>query len=379
MLADTGKGQIDPVRLKALLKGLVDIYSPSGKEGEILEYVESYLRRFGFNPTRQEIDDKRYNLVLFPPGRDEVELCLVGHLDTISAYELEEFSFREEEDNIFGLGAADMKGGCAAMIEAYIALAGSGGAMPPVGLAMVVDEEDENRGAEALSQEYIFPWAVVGEPTNLEPCLGHYGYLEVMLRTYGKRAHSAMPEKGQNAIENMLKLLLKVTEYATTRPHGLVYNVRDLSGFPTGFVVPDTCEVYIDFHLPPNSRMDVLRSDLEQVVREARESTPGLKAGLHFEYTHSGYKISEDRPMIARLRQVYSEMSLPWQPQDFRSDSDASILWADGVDPIILGPGHLEAAHSPDEVVPFSQVLQAARIYLRLAQSLQMEAGKPAQ
>ena len=41
-----------------------------------------------------------------------------------------------------------------------------------------------------------------------------------------------MPELGQNAIENMLKLLLDVTGYATSASSGLVYNIRQLSGFP---------------------------------------------------------------------------------------------------------------------------------------------------
>lgn len=334
-----------------------------------MQYAEAYLKKQGLPVVRQAVDENRFNLVVLPEGSDEVELCFVGHLDTVTAYDLDDYGFRQEGDPISGLGTADMKAGCAAMIEAFTVLAHRGGIFPPLGLALVVGEEEDNEGAKMLVSEHSFPWAVVGEPTNLSPCLGHYGYLEVLLRTRGKRVHSSMPELGQNAIETMLKLLLQVTQYATSAPHGLVYNIRELWGFPSGFVVPDTCEAWLDLHLPANSRIDVIKTELEKLVDGASKNIPSLDAYLKFEDTYSGYRISQERPLVKRLKETYAGMHLPWEPQDFRSHSDGSILWAAGVDPIILGPGRLEAAHSPEESVSFDQVVQAARLYLNFALS----------
>jgi len=361
---------IQPDRLKNLLKNLVDIYSPSGKEEEVLEFAERYLKKHGLAVVRQEVDENRFNLLLLPDKTDEVELCFIGHLDTVTAYDLDDYGFHEEGDNIFGLGTADMKAGCAAMIEALVALAEKEGTLPPVSLALVIDEEEDNKGAKTLVNEYSFPWAIVGEPTDLIPCLSHYGYLEVILRTQGKRAHSAMPELGQNAIENMLKLLLQVTEYITAKSQGLVYNIRELSGFPGGFVVPDSCEAWLDLHLPPNSRIDTLKTELERSLELARRNIPGLDVNLRFEDTYSGYQISEERPLVQKLKEEYQRLALSWKPQEFRSHSDANILWAAGINSIILGPGRLEAAHTPDESVDFNQVVQAARLYMSLARSL---------
>jgi acetylornithine deacetylase len=358
---------IKPDRLKKLLRDLVDIYSPSGKEEEVIEFAERYLKKHGLAVKKQGVDEGRFNLIAFPEGKGEVNLCFVGHLDTVTAHDLEDFGFHEEGDNISGLGTADMKAGCAAMMETFVALAGSKKAFPPVGLALVVGEEEDSSGAKELIREYTFPWAVIGEPTSLAPCLGHYGYLEVLLRTEGKRAHSSMPELGQNAIEAMLRLLLQITEYAVSAPHGMVYNIRELSGFPGGFVVPDTCEAWLDLHLPPNARLDVLKRELEEMVEAAGADIPDLNTRLKFEETHAGYRISEERPLISKLKETYTKMSLPWEPQDFRSHSDGSILWAAGVDPIVLGPGRLEAAHTPEESVTFPQVVQAAQLYLNLA------------
>lgn len=358
---------IQPERLRSLLKDLVNIYSPSGKEEQILRYVENYLKKHGLAPTRQKVDENRFNLVVFPEERDEVNLCFVGHLDTVTAYDLDDYGFHEENGTVFGLGTVDMKAACAAMMEAFITLAKRGSPLPSVGLALVVGEEEDSDGARSLVTEYGFPWAVVGEPTDMMPCLGHYGYLEIMMRTVGKKAHSSMPELGQNAIEAMLRLLIQVTDYATSSPSGLVYNIRELSGFPGGFVVPDVCEAWLDLHLPPDSRIDLLKTELEQLVEEAGESIPSLDIHMRFEDTHSGYRISEERTLVKKLKEVYQNTSIPWKPQDFRSHSDANVLWAAGVDPIILGPGRLEAAHTPEESISLNQTIQAAQIYLNFA------------
>jgi acetylornithine deacetylase len=364
------KIDVQPERLKNLLRSLVDIYSPSGKEEEIIEYVEGYLRNQGLGVIKQKVDENRFNLLVLPENKEKVDVCFIGHLDTVTAYDLEDYGFSEDGDTISGLGTTDMKAGCAAMVEAFTVLAESKAKMPPVGLALVVGEEEESDGAKTLVREYSFPWAVVGEPTGLVPCLGHYGYLEVLLRTKGKKAHSSLPELGQNAIEHMLRLLLKVTEYIASVPKGVVYNVRQLSGFPGSFVVPESCEAWLDLHLHPDSRIDVLKAELEQLVEEADESIPGLDAYIRFESTQSGYRISPKRPLVKKLKEVYKKLSLPWEPQDFRSHSDGNVLWAAGVDPIILGPGRLEKAHTSEESVDFPQVVKAARLYLDFALSI---------
>ena len=112
---------VQPERLKNLLKALVDIYSPSGKEEGIVEYVESYLKNNGLDVIRQKVDENRFNLVVLPKNEEEVDLCFVGHLDTVTAHDLENYGFSEEGDTVSGLGTADMKAGCAAMIEAFTA------------------------------------------------------------------------------------------------------------------------------------------------------------------------------------------------------------------------------------------------------------------
>lgn len=365
-----GDAGINPERLRELLEQMVNIYSPSGKEEEVVNFVSEHLKAQGVTVTLQHVDEQRSNLIATPEGLDQIELCLVGHLDTVAAYDLDDYGFAMEDGEVRGLGTVDMKSGCAAMVEAFTALCAGGGRVPPVALALVVDEEEDSAGARALVDEYHFPWAIVGEPTDLAPCLGHYGYLEVFLRARGKRAHSALPEVGQNAIEAMLRLLLHVTDFAASEGSRLVYNIRELAGLPSGFVVPDLCEAWLDFHLPPDMRMDSLKADLEDIVAPDAVGLSSLDLYMRFEDTYAGYEISPNRAFVKKLRQVYENMSREWDPQQFRSHSDGNVLWAAGIDPIVLGPGRLEMAHSQDEGLPFADVVTAAHMYLNIARAV---------
>jgi acetylornithine deacetylase len=361
---------VQPVRLKGLLKEMLDLYSPSGKEEEILEFTEGYLGRHGLPVIKQKVDQHRFNLLVLPEDPHKVSLCFIGHLDTVAAYDLAEFGFRQEGESVYGVGSADMKSGCAAMIETFTVLAERGSIPPTVGLALVVGEEEDNSGAHALVNEYHFPWAIIGEPTDLAPCLGHFGYLEVLLRTQGRRAHPAVQKQGQNAIMGMLQLLLSVTEFATLKQGGLVYNIRDLSVLPLGFFVPESCEAWLDLHMPPDYGIDGLKTELEALAAACSRKTPLLETELSFEENQAGYRIPPEKPVVKTLKQVYDSLSLAWEPADFRSHSDANILWTAGIAPIILGPGRLEEAHTPDESVSFAQVLEASRIYLSLAAAM---------
>ena len=65
---------VQPERLKNLFKNLVNIYSPTGKEGEILKYAEKYLKNQNLPVSKQEVDENRFNLIVLPERRDEIAL-----------------------------------------------------------------------------------------------------------------------------------------------------------------------------------------------------------------------------------------------------------------------------------------------------------------
>jgi acetylornithine deacetylase len=360
---------IKPQRLQRLLHRLINIYSPSGKEEEILEYLYGHLKRRSLPVVRQEVDDNRYNLIVAPPDT-EIQLALVGHLDTVTAYDLDHYEAEQDGDLIAGLGIADMKGGCAAMVEAFVSLWEQGGACPPVALALVVGEEEEGDGARELVRDFQFPWAVIGEPTDLVPCLSTYGYLEVQLSTKGKRIHASLSDRDRNPVVALLRLILGITMHMDEKRPELVYNIRDLRSSHAGFVVPEFCEGWLDIHLPPSESVGDIMAELEEIVARDGEVNKPVEAMLHFDTVDSGFSLPEKGLVVERLKEIYSKRSLPWKPAPFVSHSDANQLWQAGVRTILLGPGQLKKAHAPDESASFRQICLAAEIYYELAMSV---------
>ena len=79
-------------KIRHLLQEIIDIYSPSGKEEEVLDFVGAYLAKEHIPVIRQEVDESRYNIVVVPPDAHP-QLALLGHLDTVTASDLDHYGF----------------------------------------------------------------------------------------------------------------------------------------------------------------------------------------------------------------------------------------------------------------------------------------------
>ncbi len=359
---------IDAKRLRNTLVDLVDIYSPSGKEEDIQLYIEGLLQAAGLAVTRQEVEEERYNLVA-TMGKGEPRLYLVGHVDTVPAWDLDEYAATDEWGIVRGLGTADMKGGCAAILETWLALATlAEEERPPVGLLMVVGEEENGDGSARFLETCRPEWVVIGEPTSLSPCFSHYGYLEVCLTTRGRRIHSSLPELGHNAVESMLRFLLMLGREAwfDRDRSQVVYSIREMSSSRAGFVVPDQCETYIDFHLPPEISPETIRQTLEECATKAEAAIPDLNLEVSFDFSSQGYALDKQGQFTTVLEEVYPRLNLPLRFSPFRSHSDGNLFYGAGCKPLILGPGSLETAHTADEQTSLAEVESAARIYAAL-------------
>jgi acetylornithine deacetylase len=264
-----------------------------------------------------------------------------------------------------------MKGGCAAMVEAWLALTDAlpPSDRPPVGLLLVVGEEENGDGSAAFLETCRPPpWAIIGEPTGLTACFAHYGYLEAGFVTIGRRSHSSLPEQGHNAVESMLRVLLHLWQELMLdwEKSEIVYSIREMSSSRAGFVVPDRCETWIDLHLQPDKDPALLQEAIRRIASTADRFIPGLDLHVDFDFASSGYNLGTDNPLAHVLPAIYRSLVLPLRLDAFRSHSDGNLFFAAGTKPIILGPGALETAHTPEEQLIFSEVSAAAYIYAAL-------------
>jgi acetylornithine deacetylase len=356
-------------RLHRLLWEMVEIYSPSGKEEDIQLFLEATLQQAGLTVHREILDETRFNLRCVI-GEGEPDFYLVGHVDTVADWELQGEGPCQKGGILHGLGTADMKSGCAAMVEAFLTLAEN---LPPekrpsVGLLLVVGEEEDGAGSLAFLAERRPAWVVIGEPTGLLACCGHYGYLEVTLTTTGRRSHSCLPEHGHNAVESMLRVLLYLGRAPLLRKpgSGLVYSIREMNSSQAGFVVPDRCETWIDLHLPPTLDLDKTIAALRRRLATASRTIAGLELEIEFPWASRSYDLGIDHWPGHTLAALYPHLQRPLAFAAFRSHSDGNLFHEKGCRPLLLGPGALETAHTWEEQVPLEEVDLAAAIYLGL-------------
>ena len=363
--------QIDADRLTRLVIEAVDEYSPSFSEGPATQVFTDALERAGIPYRLQPVpgpydDETRANIVI-ELGEGPPELLWVGHVDTVPLQHFEETATeREDGDILYGLGAADMKSGCAAIIEALIAVRESG--LPlrrGLTVGLVVGEEEYGDGAQALLDAVHAPLVVVGEPTGLLPCTSHYGYLELRLQASGTRAHAALPEAGANAIHAMLAWMLQILDGAVRLrlPEPLAVNPRQIQGGTGQFVVADACEAMLDVHLPPGVDGELPRQIVDEALEVARAGHPACELSYEPVFWSPGYALEPDSARLGALQRAFALADLPYAPGTFRSHSDASLFHRKGAHPVVCGPGRLELAHVRDEWVSLSEVHQAARLY----------------
>lgn len=271
-MSDTGDAA---VALLAELVG-IDSVNPSlvpGAAGEarIVAHLRARLERSGFATTVVGPDD-RPSLVAVPrtdPGGRTV--VLNGHLDTVGVAGMSEpFSPRNESDRMYGRGAADMKGGVAALVVAAERLVARGAPVRPV-LALVADEEDASVGSEAVISALpglgVRPdTCVIAEPTELALSRSLRGFAVVRVTFPGRAIHSSQAELGVNAVTHLGRLLDAVDRRAPAiRADGGDLMVTWVRGGDSAFVVPDRAECLVE-----------LRTTPEQPSAEALDEVRGL-------------------------------------------------------------------------------------------------------
>jgi acetylornithine deacetylase len=270
-------------RAVELLRDLVGIDSVNpalvagaAGEGRIVEHLCARLERCGFAVTVVPAAGRadRPSLVAVSSGTcDGPMVVLNGHLDTVGVAGMAEpFAARVEGDRLYGRGAADMKGGVAALVTAAEQLVAGGAPVRPV-LALVADEEDASLGSEAviaaLAGLGVRPdLCLIAEPTDLALSRSLRGFAVVSVRFAGRAAHSSQAELGSNAVTHLGRLLHAVDQRApAVRETGGDLMVTVVRGGESPFVVPDQAECLVELRTTPDrdaaAALDEVRALLE--------------------------------------------------------------------------------------------------------------------
>src|SRR5215210_1716617 len=187
------------MNLFELTRTLMDIPSVSGEELEVGRFLASHLEGLGYGVELQEVEPGRANVLARTGARARVVLST--HMDTVPPF----IASREDATHIHGRGSCDAKGIIAAQLAAAEGLRAWG--FEELGLLFTVDEELGSLGARAANEHALArecEYLINGEPTDNLLAVGSKGSLRVRLQASGRAAHSAYPEQGASAIEQLL-------------------------------------------------------------------------------------------------------------------------------------------------------------------------------
>lgn len=284
-----------------LLKDLIKIESDT-KEGanKALLFCADWLKRQGQEVTVH--DNEGYLMLTAIKGQGTETIVWNGHVDVVPGH-AEQFVPMEENGRLYGRGAADMKAGVAAMMQAFVDLDAE--KLPRiVQLHIVTDEEIGGRHTSKwlVEQGFHGDFVICGEPTGLKVGLQSKGILRMDLTFKGKPAHGSRPWEGINAIESAMKYHMAIAELPFRKESSEYYeqpsvNLPIINAGDRYNVVPEICHMSYDIRFMPGQ-------DKEEIVRQMAELAETLN--LDMEYKASGstpaLTTSEENPYIQTLK-----------------------------------------------------------------------------
>ncbi len=333
-----------------LTEDLINIESVSRHEKSLADEVERELA------TLAHLEVRRFgNTVVARTslGRDE-RVVVAGHLDTVPVNG--NLPARREAETLHGLGACDMKGGCAVALRIAATVP-----EPNRDLTFVFYEceeiEAEVNGLYLLSRSnpelLEADFAILMEPSDGVVEAGCQGTLRVDVVVRGERAHSARSWRGVNAIHGAAEVLARLNAYEPRRPviDGLEYreglNAVRVAGGVAGNVIPDECRVSVNYRFAPDRSEEEATAHVREVFTgyeiEITDSAPGAMPGLAV-------------PAAAAFLDAVGGGANPkfgW--------TDVARFSTLGIPAVNFGPGDPHLAHKAEEFVPLEQIRTVER------------------
>jgi succinyl-diaminopimelate desuccinylase len=366
------------------------VYRPGAKDGneeKVARFVEDYLRKMGLEVHYEEVVPGRPNVIaIYDSGRSGKTLLFEGHTDVVTegdlnAWSYDPFGAEMENGRIYGRGSCDTKGNLAAAIAAVHAIKKSRATFSgKIILCIPCDEEGMMIGIKDFIRR---GWAkgvdgaIICEPEENQLCITQKGAMRVIIKTYGKMAHGAMPLTGINPITRMARLIVELEKleqrekervgkhpylgWPSITPTILRAPVK---GEPQINVVPDQCMATLDIRTVPGQDHDVLRKQMEEIIERLDQEYSYFKATL---------EVIEERPWTETDRENDIVISVAEAYQDVTGKApvyngvpgatDGTFLHLAGIPIITTGAGDRHIPHHADEYVEIDELVETAKIY----------------
>jgi acetylornithine deacetylase len=367
--------------VEALLGQLVAIDSvnpdlvPGGAgEAAMARFVAGWLREAGLEVTLDEPVPGRPGVVGIARGTGgRRSLMLSAHLDTVGVAGMSHpFEPTVEDGRLYGRGAYDMKGGLAAIMLAA-AEARRRGLRGDVILTGVADEEYASLGTTSIIKRWRADAAIVTEPTALDLCLAHKGFLWLEVEVIGQAAHGSRPDLGVDAITKMGGVLLgleRLGQRLAQKPahpwlgHGslhasLIQGGQELSSYP------ERCVLSVERRTLPNETPEQVQAELQEILDQLAAADPTFQATVKTTLVRDAFEIAPEAPIVQAVRTA-ATTALGREPANIGAAwwMDAALLAAAGIPTVIFGPGGA-GAHAAVEWVSLEDVARCVEVLVQ--------------
>ena len=330
-----------------LLKQLIATPSISRDESQAADVLQDFLQQRGFHPRRHG-----NNVWCFSPHFDDSQpaVLLNAHIDTVrpvAGWQHDPFTPSLEGDRLYGLGSNDCGGGLVSLLSVFRAVDGNF-----IFLASCEEEVSGKNGIESILP--LLPpidFAIVGEPTGMQPAIAEKGLMVIDATAHGKAGHAARNE-GDNAIYRAMEDILWLRDWQFPKQSDLLGPVKQtvtiVNAGTQHNVVPDQCTFTIDVRSNECYTNEEIFRFFQSHLRAELKARSFRLAPSHIPMEH---------PFVqACIREGLKPFGSP-------TLSDQALM---PFPSLKLGPGESSRSHTADEYIKISEITDAISLYLRL-------------
>ncbi|SHO59819.1 acetylornithine deacetylase [Pseudoxanthobacter soli DSM 19599] len=371
----------------AMLERLVGFDTTSRNSNlALIDWAEAELNRLGV-PTKRVYDpagDKANLWATIGPA-DERGYILSGHTDVVPVdgqlWSSDPFTLTRNGDRLIGRGAVDMKGFLACCLASVPAMLAAD-LKRPIHLAFSYDEEVGCTGVrgliEDLRAEPLLPLACfVGEPTSMQVVVAHKAKRSYQAVVTGRPCHSSLAPLGVNAVEYAARLVVFIRELGQKWAAGPADSMYDVpvSTTHTGVIeggtavniVPELCTVTFEFRVLPQVDCDAVIAEVEAFARTVLEPEMHAVApetGIRFEYLSGipGLDTGVDDEVTRLAMRLAGRNDLA----KVAYGTEAGLFSGIDIPTVVVGPGSIEQAHTPDEFIEVAELDKCMDFIARL-------------
>ena len=345
----------------SLLKEMISTPSHSREEETVADIVFNFIKNKIISCNINRINN---NIWVVNKNFDSSRptILLNSHIDTVKpveGWQRNPYSPEEENDTIYGLGSNDAGASVVALLAAFRILNEKEEKYNLIYSVSAEEEVSGKNGMESLIKELPkIDFAIVGEPTNMQPAAAEKGLMVLDCTVKGVSGHAARNE-GVNAIYKAIKIVDAIKEFSFEKSSPLLGEVKmTVTGINAGTqhnVIPDRCSFMVDVR--PNGMysnieiLEILKTefpDCEIIPRSTRLNSSS---------------IDTSHPFIRRC-----EM-LGMKPFGSPTLSDQALIPYPSVK---IGPGDSARSHTADEYIRCYEIREAIELYIKLLDGLKL-------